>query len=36
MVYKLKISMVFGAYMPEDEDIERVFEAEGTVHTAAA
>ena len=32
MVYKLKISMVYGAYMPEDVDIERTFEAEGAVH----
>ena len=31
MVYKLKITMIFGAYIPEDEDIERVFEAEGKV-----
>ena len=31
MVYKLKISMVYGAYMPEDVDIERTFEAEGKV-----
>ena len=30
MIYQLKVIMVYGAYMPEDGTIERVFEADGS------
>ena len=30
MIYQLKVTMVYGAYMPEDGTIERVFEADGS------
>ena len=30
MIYQLKVTMVYGAYMPEDETVERVFEADGS------
>ena len=30
MIYQLKITMVFGAYMPEDATVERVMEADGS------
>ena len=32
MIYILNFKMVYGAYMPENEDIERTFEVEGTTH----
>ena len=30
MIYQLKVTMVYGAYMPEDGTVERVFEADGS------
>ena len=32
MIYRLSFKMVYGAYMPENEGIERTFEVEGTTH----